>query len=105
MTVPVLFDKKNGVIVSNESSEIIRMLNSEFNAFCATDEQRKLDLYPESLRSAIDDVNSWVYPYVSPYLSSASLCSTSVFVLHYTMAFHFSSPLVCLISVCYCYCY
>lgn len=37
VTVPALYDKKRGVIVNNESSEIIRMLNSEFNAFCKTE--------------------------------------------------------------------
>ena len=67
----MLFDKKTGIIVNNESSEIIRMLNSEFNQFCETEEQRKLDLYPESLRGAIDEVNSWVYPYVSLGASSS----------------------------------
>jgi glutathionyl-hydroquinone reductase len=43
-------------IVNNESSEILRMLNTEFNAFCATEGARKLDLYPAPLRTAIDEV-------------------------------------------------
>ena len=60
-TVPVLWDKKTNKIVSNESSEILRMLNSEFNEFCATEEQRKLDLYPEGLREEIDQLNEWIY--------------------------------------------
>lgn len=42
ITVPVLFDKVAKKIVNNESSEIIRMLNSEFNEFCETDEQKKV---------------------------------------------------------------
>lgn len=58
-SVPILWDKKKKTIVSNESSEIIRMLNSEFNDFSKF---KDLDLYPESLRSSIDEVNSWVYP-------------------------------------------
>jgi putative glutathione S-transferase len=58
-TVPILWDKKHNTIVSNESSEIIRMLNSEFNDFA---ENADLDLYPEELRDAIDKVNEWVYP-------------------------------------------
>ena len=58
-SVPILWDKKKKTIVSNESSEIIRMLNSEFKDLA---KNKELDLYPESLRSAIDDVNSWVYP-------------------------------------------
>jgi len=57
-TVPVLWDSKLETIVSNESSEIIRMLNSEFNEFAKNPE---LDLYPENLREAIDEVNEWVY--------------------------------------------
>jgi len=57
-TVPVLFDKKLQTIVNNESSEIIRMLNSEFNTFA---EHPELDLYPENLRKEIDEVNSWIY--------------------------------------------
>ena len=60
-TVPVLWDKKTETIVNNESSEIIRMLNTEFNEFCATDEQRALDLYPAALRGEIDQLNEWIY--------------------------------------------
>jgi putative glutathione S-transferase len=62
ITVPVLWDKQKNTLVNNESSEIIRMLNSEFNSFCQTDEQRKLDLYPENLRDEINELNSWIYP-------------------------------------------
>ena len=63
--MPVLWDKVRQTVVNNESSEIIRMLNTEFNAFCKTKEQRDLDLYPEGLRSRIDQLNDWIYPYVS----------------------------------------
>ncbi|MEJ2179314.1 MAG: glutathione S-transferase family protein [Gammaproteobacteria bacterium] len=57
VTVPVLWDKKQQTIVNNESSEIIRMFNSEFNAF--TD--NKTDYYPDALREEIDDINKFVY--------------------------------------------
>ncbi|OQR95650.1 glutathione S-transferase [Thraustotheca clavata] len=57
-TVPVLWDKKNNTIVNNESSEIIRMLNSEFNAFST---KPQLDLYPQTLRKEIDEINEWIY--------------------------------------------
>lgn len=57
VTVPILWDKKTGTIVSNESSEIIRMLNSAFAEVTDND----LDLYPEALRSEIDAVNERVY--------------------------------------------
>jgi putative glutathione S-transferase len=57
-SVPVLWDKKSGVIVNNESSEILRIFNSAFNDFAKHPE---IDLYPEPLRKEIDEVNSWVY--------------------------------------------
>jgi len=56
-SVPILFDKINKVIVSNESSEIIRMFNSAFNQITAN----TLDFYPEHLRDKIDQVNELVY--------------------------------------------
>lgn len=59
-TVPVLWDKQTNTIVNNESSEIIRMLNTEFNHLLPG-EYAKLDLYPEHLRAEIDDQNDWVY--------------------------------------------
>ena len=56
-TVPVLWDRETRTIVNNESSEIIRMLNSEFDEFGKT----ALDLYPAALRSEIDETNAFVY--------------------------------------------
>jgi putative glutathione S-transferase len=64
-TVPVLYDKVQKTIVNNESSEIIRMLNSEFNAFCKTPEQAAIDLYPEALRAQVDSLNEWIYPTIN----------------------------------------
>ncbi|KAL8566962.1 hypothetical protein ACOMHN_059762 [Nucella lapillus] len=64
-TVPCLWDKQKKTVVNNESSELLRMLNSEFNAFGKTEEQRKLDLYPENLRDKIDAVNEWVYTQIN----------------------------------------
>ncbi|KAJ0097508.1 hypothetical protein Patl1_27180 [Pistacia atlantica] len=57
-SVPVLWDKKLKTIVNNESSEIIRMFNSEFNDIA---ENAALDLYPLHLQSHIDEVNQWIY--------------------------------------------
>ncbi len=57
VTVPVLWDKSREVIVSNESSEIIRMFNSAFNAFG----DAELDFYPQELRTEIDEINQVVY--------------------------------------------
>ena len=61
VSVPVLWDKKRRTIVNNESSEIIRMLNSAFEAF--TDVHT--DYYPEALRDEIDRINDLVYPTVN----------------------------------------
>jgi putative glutathione S-transferase len=57
VTVPVLWDTVRGTIVNNESSEIVRMLNAEFDAFG----DPSVDLYPEPLRAEIDRVNERVY--------------------------------------------
>ncbi len=57
VTVAVLWDKKTQRIVNNESSEIIRMLNAEFNAFT----ESTIDYYPVELREEIDEINAFVY--------------------------------------------
>ena len=58
ITVPVLWDKKEKTIVNNESSEIIRFFNSEFQAFA---EKPEFDFYPEYLAAKIDELNHWIY--------------------------------------------
>jgi putative glutathione S-transferase len=57
VTVPVLWDREKATIVNNESSEIIRMLNSEFESFAGSRD----DYYPRRLRAEIDAVNKIVY--------------------------------------------
>ncbi|TCM21678.1 putative glutathione S-transferase [Novosphingobium sp. PhB165] len=61
VTVPVLWDKQTGTIVNNESSEIIRMLNSAFDGLGA----KAGDYYPQALRAEIDAVNARVYDTVN----------------------------------------
>ena len=61
VTVPVLWDRERATIVNNESSEILRMLNAEFDAIA----NASVDLYPEALRAEIDEVNAFVYPNVN----------------------------------------
>ncbi len=63
VTVPVLWDKKTNTIVSNESSEIIRMFNSAFDGLDGVNAD--LDFYPEDLRDAINAVNDPVYNHVN----------------------------------------
>jgi len=62
-TVPVLWDKQTMTIVNNESSEILRILNSEFNDLATRN--RDLDLCPADIKDDIDQVNSWVYPTIN----------------------------------------
>lgn len=57
VTVPVLWDREKDTIVSNESSEIIRMFNSAFDGLTGNED----DYYPEDLRAEIDAVNARVY--------------------------------------------
>lgn len=57
VTVPVLWDKETGTIVSNESADIIRMFNTAFDGVGA----REGDYYPEDLRDEIDAINARVY--------------------------------------------
>jgi glutathionyl-hydroquinone reductase len=61
VTVPVLWDKQTETIVSNESSEIIRMFNDSFDAFG----DAGLDFYPPALRAEIDATNDLVYESVN----------------------------------------
>jgi glutathionyl-hydroquinone reductase len=61
VTVPILWDKVNETIVSNESSEIIRMFNSAFNEITGN----TADYWPEHLRDDIETINSRVYDTVN----------------------------------------
>ncbi|MBW4961802.1 glutathione S-transferase family protein [Sulfitobacter sp. CW3] len=61
VTVPILWDKTNETIVSNESSEIIRMFNSAFDTITGN----TADYWPEHLRDDIETVNSRVYDTVN----------------------------------------
>jgi putative glutathione S-transferase len=57
VTIPVLWDKKTKTIVNNESSDIIRMLNTEFNAYTDV----VTNYYPAQSQPAIDTINSFIY--------------------------------------------
>lgn len=71
-SVPVLWDKKLRVVVNNESSEIIRMLNSAFDAF--TDD--RTDYYPADVREEIDRINDLVYSTVNNGVYRAGFATT-----------------------------
>jgi glutathionyl-hydroquinone reductase len=72
VTVPVLWDKRSGTIVNNESSEIIRMLNAAFDAIGAAPG----DYYPEDLREAIDALNDRIYDTVNNGVYKAGFATT-----------------------------
>lgn len=72
VTVPVLWDKKTGTIVNNESAEIIRMFNSAFD--CLTDS--KTDFYPAHLHADIDALNAIVYDTVNNGVYKAGFATT-----------------------------
>jgi putative glutathione S-transferase len=74
VTVPVLWDTKLKTIVSNESSEIIRMLNSAFDQWG----DASLDFYPERLRGEIDRINALVYPSVNNGVYRAGFATTQI---------------------------
>jgi putative glutathione S-transferase len=76
VTVPVLWDKREGTIVSNESSEIIRMLNSAFDGPQNGNGDASIDLYPQALRAEIDAVNSRVYDSVNNGVYKAGFATT-----------------------------
>ncbi len=61
VTVPIVWDRERGTIVSNESSEIIRMFNSAFDGVGA----RPGDYYPQELRDEIDGLNARIYDHVN----------------------------------------
>jgi len=81
VTVPVLWDKKTQTIVSNESSEIIRMLNSAFNSLTGNN----TDYYPSALREPIDVLNDRIYGTINNGVYKAGFATTQK---AYEDAFH-----------------
>lgn len=72
VTVPVLWDKKSGRIVSNSDDDLMRMLNSAFDAFTDV----KTDFYPEPLRAEIDQINDFIYPNINDGVYRAGFATT-----------------------------
>ena len=71
-TVPVLFDKQRNTIVSNESADIVRMLNSSFGALA----DNSVDLYPADLALQIDALNEHLYHTLNNGVYKAGFAST-----------------------------
>ena len=72
VTVPVLWDRRRETIVNNESSEIIRMLNSAFDDYGNSE----VNFYPQSLREEIDAINDVVYENVNNGVYRAGFATT-----------------------------
>ncbi|MBE0506612.1 MAG: glutathione S-transferase family protein [Marinospirillum sp.] len=72
VTVPVLWDKQQKTIVSNESADIIRMFNSAFDAIGALEG----DFYPQALHSEIETVNARVYDEINNGVYKAGFATT-----------------------------
>jgi len=72
VTVPILWDSKRETIVSNESSEIIRMFNSAFDHLTGNTD----DYWPEDMRDAIEDVNRRIYDTVNNGVYKAGFAAT-----------------------------
>jgi putative glutathione S-transferase len=72
VTVPVLWDQARGTIVSNESAEIVRMLNGAFEAWA----EPGIDFYPAALRGEIDRINETVYHKVNNGVYKAGFATT-----------------------------
>lgn len=83
--MPLLWDKKLSTAVNNESSEIIRMFNSEFNAFA---KYPALDLYPSLLRPKIDEWNAMVYEKINDGVYKTGFATNQqVYETHCTQLF------------------
>ncbi|MFT7405313.1 glutathione S-transferase family protein [Zhongshania sp.] len=81
VTVPVLWDKQTKTIVSNESSEIIRMFNSAFNHLSGN----TTDYYPEALQASINTLNDRIYNTINNGVYRAGFATTQE---AYEAAFH-----------------
>ncbi|MCB2126516.1 MAG: glutathione S-transferase C-terminal domain-containing protein [Rhodobacteraceae bacterium] len=73
-TVPVLWDTRTGVIVNNESADILRMMSLGFGGLAT----KGADLYPASLRPAIDALSDWIYPRLNNGVYRAGFATTQV---------------------------
>lgn len=73
-SVPVLWDKKLGTIVNNESAEILRFLPAAFNTILPPP-LASLDLYPQHLRTVIDTIGPWLQSHLNSGVYKAGLAS------------------------------
>ena len=74
-TVPVFWDTKLETIVSNNSTDIMRIINSAFNEYASNPE---LDLYPDDKRDEVDRLNEWIYDDLNDGLYKCGLAHSQV---------------------------
>ena len=74
VTVPILWDKQRDTIVSNESSEIIRMFNSAFDALTGNTD----DYWPVEMRERIEEVNARIYDTINNGVYKSGFATTQV---------------------------
>ena len=72
VTVPVLWDTQTGTIVNNESREIVKMFDTQFEAYAKND----VDFYPEKLQSAIDEIADAIYQPINNGVYKAGFATT-----------------------------
>ena len=72
VTVPVLWDKQSGRIVNNSDDDILRILETEFEAYTTN----HVDFYPQALRGEIDRLNTWLFETVNDGVYRAGFATT-----------------------------
>lgn len=72
VTVPVLWDKQTGTIVNNESREIVRMFDTQFDAYA----KNKVNFYPENLQTVIDEISDAIYQPINNGVYRAGFATT-----------------------------
>ncbi|CAO1627173.1 unnamed protein product [Sympodiomycopsis kandeliae] len=75
-TVPIIWDEKLQKVVNNESSEIIRILNTAFDEFIP-EQYKNVTYYPDHLKSEIDELNEWVYTTVNNGVYKSGFATTT----------------------------
>jgi putative glutathione S-transferase len=76
-TVPLLWDMQSDTAVNNESADLVRMLNREFDHLLPP-ERAELDLRPDELRQDIDRLNEWMYPRVNNGVYRCGFATTQI---------------------------
>ncbi|KAN0029619.1 hypothetical protein ACTA71_007751 [Dictyostelium dimigraforme] len=78
VTLPILFDTKTNVIVNNDSSEIMRMINGEFNEFSSKKPgtMEFIDLYPKENQESINEINDFILTSINLGVYDCGLAET-----------------------------